>query len=124
MWKRNLVLGLIAGCTIFSIAEGKEIRYDKGKRRDPFQPILGGETHFTGKEGLIIEGIVFDPRGSSYALIGGQIFREGESWENAKLIKIFPDRVILLQDNEEVVIWLREEVLQGKQNWEEEKTNE
>ena len=33
----------------------------------------------------------------------------------AKLIKVFPDRAILLQESSEIVIWLREEILEPDQ---------
>lgn len=61
-----------------------------------------------------VEGIVFDPRGGSYAVIDGEIYREGDGVHGAKLIKIFSDRVILLEESEEIVIWLRQEMLQEK----------
>ena len=115
MKKGILVLSVIGVGIIFSVAAAEEIRYDKDDRRDPFLPATGAHVGTLGKEGLTVEGIVFDPKGNSYVLIGGQIYREGESIENAKLIKILPDRAILLQDSEQVVIWLREEALQEKQ---------
>lgn len=115
MRRGNLVFLLIGICIIFSVAEAEEIRYDKGNRRDPFLPVRGSSIGVsTTREGLTVEGIVFDPKGSSYALIGGQVYREGESLENAKIVKIMPDRVILLQDSEQVVLWLREEALTEK----------
>lgn len=106
---------------IFSVALAEEFRYDKGARRDPFVPVAASDGFATGG-GLdgrsVVEGIVFDPKGGSYAVIGGEIYREGESVKDSKLIRILPDRVIFLQDNEEMVIWLREELVkkQGKGN--------
>jgi len=102
---------------IFSVAAAGEIRYDRGKRRDPFLPLIGPEGFLPSanlsKESFPIEGIVYDPKKGSYAVVGGEIFKEGESVGAAKLIKILPDRVILLQDSEEAVIWLREEVVES-----------
>lgn len=100
---------------IFSIAEAGEIRYDSGSRRDPFLSVAGPDSAGGTGDGLVVEGIVFDPGGSSYALINGQIYREGENFEGAQLFRILSDRVILLENSEEVVIWLRQEVLDESQ---------
>lgn len=103
---------------IFSIAVAGEIGYDKGRRRDPFVPLTGTFGYPGGRafepDGGGVEGIVFDPKGGSYAVIGGEIYREGEEVHGAKLIKISSDRVILLEESEEIVIWLRQEMLQEK----------
>ena len=108
---------LVSFILFFPVAAVGEIRYDKGSRRDPFEPLLGPHA-FQGARGLgkaafPVEGIIFDPQEGSYAVIGGEIYREGESVNGAKLIKILPDRVILLQESEQLVIWLREEILEA-----------
>lgn len=99
----------------FSIAHAEEIRYDRANRRDPFQPLVGPHAlrgEGTGKDAFPVEGVVFDPPGGSYAVIGGEIYREGDTVKDAQLIKIMRDRVILNQHSEEIVIWLREEILE------------
>ena len=115
----GLALLVVFSFQIFSLALGEEIRYDKGNRRDPFQPLVGPHAFRgaadMGKEALPLEGIVFDPEKGSYAVIGGDIYREGESIDGAKLIKVFPDRVVLLQASDQIVIWLREEILESSQ---------
>lgn len=112
----GLVVWLILTAFIFSVAEAKEIRYDKGTRRDPFEPLIGPHAPLGSggvkKEMFPLEGVVYDPLKGSYAVIGGEIYREGESPEGAKLIKVLPDRIILLQESNEIVIWLREEILE------------
>lgn len=101
------------------MAEAKEIRYDKGNRRDPFEPLIGPHAFRgglgVGKEAFPLEGVVYDPGKGSYAVIGGEIYREGESVDEAQLIKVLPDRVVLLQQNNEMVIWLRDEILEPDQ---------
>ena len=110
---------LVISCLIFSLAQAEEIRYDKQNKRDPFQPLVGPHAFHgvTGKgKGIIpLEGVVFDPQKGSYAVIGGTIYREGESVEEAKLVKVLPDRIVLLQETDEVVIWLREEIVEAGQ---------
>lgn len=113
---KKAVLGLVFFGSIFSLVWAEEIRYDSGNRRDPFQPLVGpgALTAALGPAsgGIEIEGIVYDPKGGSYAVISGEIYREGESLNGIKLVQILSDRVVFLQEGEEVVIWLREEILQ------------
>ena len=113
MKPRCFLLFLIVFSVIFSIAEAEEIRYDSVDRRDPFVPLMGLETLQSGAQGdsLSIEGIIYDPNGGSYAVIGGEAYQEGEDVGGVKLARILPDRVIFLQGNQEVVSWLREEIV-------------
>ena len=111
-----LFLGLI-----FSVADADDLRYDKGQRRDPFQPLIGPHAYRMGREmtkdAFPIVGIVYDPKKGSYAIVGGEIYREGQNLDGAKLIKILGDRLILQQESKEVIVWLREEILEtGKKN--------
>jgi len=112
---RFLIVGVLGGVLFFSIAYAEEIRYDNANRRDPFQPLVGPhalQNEGTGKDAFPVEGVVYDPPAGSYAIIGGEIYREGDTVKDAQLIKIMPGRVILNQQSEEVVIWLREEILE------------
>ena len=113
---RRLLPALVFPLMIFSVAWAEEIRYDSGHRRDPFVP-LADQSGFEregdlGKSGLGIEGIVFDPKGGSYAVINEKILREGQSINQTKLIRIEKDRLIFVQEGEEKIVWLREEIAQ------------
>ena len=115
---KRTILFLLGGLFIFSIAEANEIRYDRGNRRDPFQPLIGPNAFrggYTGKDAFPVEGIIFDPKKGSYAVVKGEIYREGDTVNGAQIIKILPDRIILNQQSEEVTIWLREEILKKGQ---------
>jgi len=116
---RGLFFCLVLSCLIFSVAGAKEIRYDKGNRREPFDPLIGPHafrgSFEGGREAFPLQGIVYDPKEGSYVVIGGEIYREGESVNGARLIKVFPDRAILSQESNEIVIWLREEILEPGQ---------
>ncbi len=61
--------------------------------------------------GLNIEGIIFDPSSGSLVLINGEFYREGDTVSGANVITIFRDRVVLAQDDEEKIIWIREEIV-------------
>lgn len=109
-----IVFLLIACGTIFPIARADEIRYDKGARRDPFLSLVGPNSgqgqQGWGKGEAAIEGIVYDPKGGSYVIINGEIYREGDNANGANVVRVFPDRVILNQESEQLVMWLREEI--------------
>lgn len=116
-WVMVVVQALIFGNTfIFSLAHADEIRYDRANKRDPFAPLVGPHaSRIAGgiaREAFRLEGVVFDPKKGSYAIIDGAIYGEGEAIDGAKLVKILPDRIVVLQESNEVVIWLREEILE------------
>lgn len=103
----------------FSLAFAEEIRYDSGARRDPMTPLVGPDGVVAIKfnpNDLNIEGIIFDSnRAGSLVLINGEFYKEGQSVNDATIISILKDRVILRQDDEEKSLWMREEVVDPKQ---------
>lgn len=91
-----------------------EIKYDAGGRPDPMVPLIGPGGQIKkgfNASGLNIEGIIFDPGAGSLVLINGEFYRQGDSVNGANVISIFRDRVVMAQDDEEKVIWIREEVV-------------
>lgn len=85
--------------------------YDSKGKRDPFVPLITSEGQrihppgldeevLTGVRGLTLQGIVFDPKADSYAIINGQIIRQYEDIEGMKVLKIEPDGVTLLVGGE------------------------
>ena len=96
--------GLLAGGVAFA-------EYQPKGKRDPFVPLLtsdGQRIHPPGAEegqqgglgSLILQGIVFDPRADSYAVISGQVVREQEELEGVKVVRIDPDSVTVLVDGQ------------------------
>lgn len=112
-WAVFLFMLLNSG--FFSLAFADEIRYDSGNRRDPFLPLVGPGGMVLQKFNpgdLNIEGIIFDPRGSgSLVLVNGEFYKEGQTVNKATIMSIFKDRVIFRQDDEEKVLWIRDEVV-------------
>lgn len=92
-----------------------EIQYDAGERRDPFTPLIGPDGILSLKGGsrksseFEIEGIMVDSGGDSAVIIGGEVYRAGETINDALIVQIFRDRILLAQEDEEKTIWLREE---------------
>lgn len=83
----------------------------KGKR-DPLIPLIlpdgrritpPGVEEESGVPGLgsvVLQGILFDPAGSSAAVLNGRVLREKEEWEGIKLLKIEADSVTIWRDGE------------------------
>jgi hypothetical protein len=89
-----------------------EAAYESRGKRDPFVPLLteGGqrivppgldEGEVTDLIGLELQGIVFDSRADSYAVINGQVVRESEAVGNVQVLKITPTAVTIWVDGQE-----------------------
>lgn len=99
-----LILGLY-----FSPASAEKIQYESGNRRDPFFPLISADgviVKTTDFSGYHVEGIIYDQREGSMALVNGEYYREGENVRGAILKKVHKDRVILVEEDEEVTLWL------------------
>ncbi len=86
--------------SIFSIVASSE-SYEASAKRDPFVPLVTGEREAVrglyGAEtidDLNVEGIVFDAKEGSVAIVNGEIVREGEVWDNVKIVTIQPNGVL------------------------------
>ena len=101
--------------TFFFMAFATEIRYDSGDRRDPFIPLIGPDgimPKVFDPSDLRIEGIIYDPKGTgSLVLINGEFYRQGDTVKDSNVITIFKDRVVLQQEDQEKVMWIREETI-------------
>ncbi len=115
MRRLGIFLCLAIGTVFFHPGlQAGEIQYESANRRDPFVPLVG-PGGVVAREfnpvGLAVEGVIYDPPYGSLALINGEFYQEGATVENASIISIFKDRVILAQGDEEKILWLREELL-------------
>ena len=120
---KRVMRGKIRGWALFilwifpliSSGQAEEIKYESGARRDPFIPLITAEGNLLAAKGkqtgdFKVEGIIFDPREGSYALINGKFYKQGDHIDNANVITIFRDRVVLSVNDQEKVLWLREEL--------------
>ena len=104
--------GLVAfGCLAVVPAGRSWAEYQAKGKRDPFAPLLTAEglrTHppgfdekvATGIDGVVLQGIMFDPKGISYAILNGKVVREQEEFEGMKVIKIEPKAATVLSDGQ------------------------
>lgn len=112
------------GMMVAAFAEGKvttSVTYDAGDRRDPFKPLITAAGFVTrdvkaASSDLFIEGIIYDPYGTSMVIISGEVYEPGDTVQDAVVVKILQNRVIFWQGDEEKEIWLREETLEEAGN--------
>lgn len=106
---RLLSFAVALGLALSVLPAWAEYR-SKGKR-DPMVPLLNSEGQrihppgldeetATGVSGLILQGIVFDSKAESYAIINGEIVREQDEIEGMKVVKINPNAVTILAEGQ------------------------
>ncbi len=94
--------------------------YESKGKRNPFVPLLlpNGERvnpppdqEGAGPPGLssvALQGLVYDPAGESYVILGGQLLREKEEWEGIRILKIEPNTVTVWRDGQTHQLTVRE----------------
>lgn len=115
-WAVGALLQLLLCLTGVPTALSEEIHYESANRRDPFGPLVGEDGVLRKgivTSGLMVEGIIYDPRQGSMALINGELYKEGDHVGGANVFRIYHDRVILVQKDEQKILWIREEILEG-----------
>ncbi len=119
-WSLGVVSVLLGGqvCTL------AWAQYNSRGKRDPFVPLVTSEGRRiyppgldeavdTGVSGLTLQGIVFDSKAGSVAIINNQIVREKEEVDGMKVLKIRPTSVTMLvegQPHQLVLPQLEEEI--------------
>jgi len=110
-----LFITLIILATTFSFGQAI-FKYDPHGKRDPFIPLIDRDGNLLPEirpagstVEINLEGILWDQRGESYAIISGTVLREGDYFGDYKVINIERKRVILTRAGEEITINLSEE---------------
>jgi|GEM_PF-795157 len=86
---------------IFSYAQ--DFTYNSKGKRDPFMPLVGAGAVYETKEAVeinslqdvVLEGIVYDEKGGSRAIINSMILKEGDKAGAMTIEKIEPKKVTL-----------------------------
>ena len=103
-------------CALLGVAGAQDKTYSftaQGKR-DPFIPLVSAAGYLINLEeeeesALRLEGIMYDPRGDSMAIINGDLLKVGERIADAVVSKIEPNKVIIIKDNQRLELELRRE---------------
>ena len=102
-----LLIICILICVPDVFAQEEIIYEDKGKR-DPFIALVTPDGQLINLEpakpgsNIVLEGIIYDEYGRSYAIINDEIVSVGDNVLDYAVFKIDEDKVILLKDNQPV----------------------
>lgn len=106
---------LILTCKFYLFGQ-EAFKYDPHGKRDPFFPLVDKDGNLLPEirpvgsaVELNLEGILWDNKGDSYAIISGTVLRVGDVLGDYKIIKIEPRRVILSRGAEEITVNLSSE---------------
>lgn len=112
----------------FLLQAEDKFKYDPKQKRDPFAPLIGPAGEYLTPFGDVkaigdmkLEGIIWDPNGESYAIINGEIVKEGDYLGGVLVSKVNPKEVIILLEGQEFSLILIEEEGGG---WRGEKTKD
>ena len=95
--------------------------YNPQGKRDPFVPLVSltmretsGLVGIENIDDVTVEGVVFDEKKGSIAVINGSILKEGEEFGSLKVLRIKPDGVLFLLNGNETFKPLYKEEVKGK----------
>lgn len=112
----SLIVLIVGSILIYaSLLASEEFVYDAKGKRNPFIPLVTS----TGKllkleteenpSGLLLEGIIYDKSGISYAVVNGEVVKIGDTVGGFQVLKINKGEVIFIKDGEPLQIQLKEE---------------
>lgn len=94
----------------------ENFEYNAKGKRDPFVPLVSGEGGYmsdaegiSGIKDVRLEGIVWDEKRGSIAVINGEIVKEGQEIGSVRLLKIQKDGVIFEVEGEAIRVELTDE---------------
>ena len=96
-------------------AAEEKFTYKSKGRRDPFIPLIGKgaelliSQEMNSIEGIVLQGIIFDPERESLAIVNGEIFKEGQPVGGFMLSRINERNIILIRDGKNYIVNLVEE---------------
>lgn len=116
MKKILIIIGIILFLVNLVYAQEQEniFVYDSKGKIDPFISLVSPEGYLINTQAysetseISLEGIIYDPAGSSFAIINGEVVKVGDTIGGFDILEIQKNRVILLKDNERAEIELRE----------------
>jgi len=100
--------------SVAALAQEQKALYNYQGKRDPFVPLISSSGYLLNLEpeenaALRLEGIMYDQKGDSMAIISGELVRVGESIADAVVSSIDPAKVTIIKDSQKVELELRRE---------------
>ncbi|HQP91786.1 MAG TPA: hypothetical protein PLU24_03845 [Candidatus Omnitrophota bacterium] len=114
MYKKHIVLTILIVISFSAAVCAEEYVYKYQGKRDPFMALITPAGYLlnlepTDEKKLNLEGIMYDPKGDSMAIVNGELIRVGDNVGTAIVTDIKPNKLIVLQDNEKIEVELRRE---------------
>jgi competence protein ComGC len=112
----SVFLILAFGVSVFA---QDDFIYDAKGKRNPFIPLVTNEGRLIkldkeeekGSSDLVIDGIIYDKQGSSYAIINGQVVSVGDYAGEYRVLKVESDRVVFLKQDQIREVFITQEGL-------------
>lgn len=93
----------------------QEFVYDSKGKRNPFIPLVTSDGKLLkleteeSSEGLLLEGIIHDKKGISYAIVNGDVVRAGDNVGDYQVLRIEDNKVVFVKDGEPIEVELKKE---------------
>lgn len=114
----RLTILLLCFLCLFSISLAQEqFVYDAKGKRNPFIPLVTPDGRLLKLEkeetasGLLLEGIIYDEHGLSYAIVNGAVVRVSDKVGDYQVLKIEKNKVIFIKSGQTLEVELKEEGL-------------
>ncbi len=108
---------------INAVSVESSVVYDSHGKRDPFTPLVTTSTHevsglygIESVDDLTVEGVIYDPKNGSIAVINGSVIKEGEEIGGLKVLRIQPEGVYVSLNGSEAYKPLYQEEVSRKNN--------
>lgn len=106
---KKVVISLFFLLVNLSLAFGQgKFIYDARGRRNPFIPLVTPEGRLlkldkedtASSGGLVIEGVIYDKFGRSFAIVNTEVVGIGDSVGDYQVLKIFENKVVFIKDGQ------------------------
>lgn len=101
---------------VSNIFAQEEFTYDAKGKRNPFIPLVTPDGRFlkieereNNQEELLLEGIIYDKYGLSYAIVNGEVVKIGDRLGDYQVLKIEENKIIFLKEGRPFEIELKKE---------------
>lgn len=114
-WRSIISLAFCSLIFVLYCFAEQQFAYDARGKRDPFIPLVTPDGRFIKLEkketnlGLLLEGIIYDERGLSYAIVNGEIVRVSDEVAGYQVLKIEQNKVVFIKSGQTMEIELKEE---------------
>jgi hypothetical protein len=105
---------LVSFFWIFSFAQ-EQFTYDAKGKRNPFIPLVTSDGRLLkldkgeSQGGLLIEGIIYDKQGRSFAIVNGAVVGIGDMVADYQVLKIEENKVIFIKEGQAFEVEINKE---------------